>query len=100
VDGEHLLQVRDPEELAQVVAGEDQRERTLEGVHPPSGADQGAEPRGVEEADLAEVQHEMDPAVDDEVVDGVAELRAGRVVDLSARRDNGVLAVVLHVDFE
>src|SRR3954463_6487273 len=88
MDGEHLGEAGDAEDLQQAGLGADQLHGALVGAHLLQAADEYAEPGGVEEVDVLHVDHQLVVTVTDELGDLVAELRRRVDVDLPADGDN------------
>src|SRR3954447_5286269 len=100
VDGEDLVEARDPEDLEHLVLGADQAQRAVEGAGTTVAADQRTEAGGLDEVHLQEVHHEVDVTGHQRLEDRVLELGTGREVDLALRLKHGEVATAKGVDLQ
>src|SRR3954452_5557632 len=93
VDGEHLREAGDPEDLEDALLGAHQAQRALVGADALEAADEHTETGGVEEVDVLHVHDEVVGPAADEVDELFAQLGGGVDVDLAAHLDDGAIAL-------
>src|SRR5207245_7390452 len=93
VDGEHLGQTGNAEDLENALLGADQPQRALVRAYSLEAADEHAEPGRVEEVDVLHVDDQVVVAARHEVDELFAQLRGGVDVDLAADRHDSTVAL-------
>src|SRR5262249_19019789 len=92
VDGEHLRQSSDVEDLHDAVLRDHELQVAVARLHALQPPDQHAEPGRVEVVDLVHVDDDVGRALADEVDERLAQARCGVHIDLAAKRDDAGVA--------